>query len=264
MSAIYNELRRAYKDQNNLMLAITEALTEEERIHPATGRVAVSRVGGSLADLSIPLLHKLLEFAPTFYANRDAEATAETARIAEQDADPAAKKLAELEELIGDGYQVSATALAEARAAAAAEADIKVLAEDGRKKREAAAKAAAKRRAEGIAAAAQALPQRPEGLDDAIDAAKDAIRVVRTLCGEHTEGLCQVNEILLAAGIEEHPQKTGKSATDIMDWENHGHGNSTVTVNGVLHRPIAGRIMGELARFAAPGIDDASLKHGYR
>ncbi|MGW4633674.1 hypothetical protein [Nocardia sp. NPDC004415] len=152
-------------------------------------------------------------------------------------------RVAILETEILAGKDIPATALAEARALAQAEADIVDMAARGARERDKAAKELAKRQEAAKAAVRQNLPVLPaDELATLVQAARDALAAIVNASRAHAATIQEAKQVLADGGVIERDASGGNTADEqaAMDWDNHGLRNAPcVVIDGTTYSPGA-------------------------
>ncbi|WP_417373433.1 hypothetical protein [Glutamicibacter protophormiae] len=229
--------------------AYLDAWEPSERIDPSTGQNWIG-LRTRWSEIPEPLLSKLVAYAPTYWGKVTAELDAEAARAAEAKLNPAARKLAILEDSIRAGAKTDPVLLAKTRAEADAERHAAKLAADGAKQRQADAKARAKAKSEVLEQARSMLPTMPD-LETQIEAAKSAIDQVRQTAAAFDIELRAVGTIMANAGMP--PYKKFGDATDPEYDADNTFTAEGVIIDGVSHPARQRMLMEDLALYALAG-----------
>lgn len=230
--------------------AYLDAWEPSERINPATGQnwIGIRTQWGEIPE---QLLSKLVAYAPTYWGKVTAELDTEAALVAEANMNPAARKLAILEDSIRAGAKTDPVLLAKTRAEADAERHAAKLAADGAKQRQADAKARAKAKSEVLEQARSMLPTMPD-LETQVAAAKAAIDQVRETAAAYDVDLSAVITTMANGGI---PAMTGfGSPTDPeYDPDNTIAPYGGAIIDGTGYHAQRRRLMEDLALHALAG-----------
>lgn len=252
------QLRAAYPDAFDRRNAIDEALPEEARTE-ANGRFHTN----PFIDLTDGDRQKVIDYAPTYWANRERE-HAEAQAAAAPSTRPAADALAALESDISTGTPVTASELATARSEAQAEADLATMMASAAKARAKAEAEAAKKRAEAIDAVRADLPVMGPGVSEAMAAAKDAIDQVIAIGAAYNEQIRQAQDTLRLGGVPERGP-VGDNPDD-LDWENHSMGIQQLgmIIDGITYADKTWELRRTLANYAAAGRINNMCTHSHQ
>lgn len=264
-------------ERNKLTAPIMQALPDTvERDHlfiAATGK-SVSEHRRENGDMvPVEVLRAASDALPGFLAARGAEAEAEAEALAEAERRPAFGRLERIRRAILDGVgrtdrdeAATPEALAKAQAEADAEATHETLFEQGRREREKAAAALAKRQKAAIAHVRANLPVEPPELAELEAAATAAVDALRVAIHGYGEQVTAAKAALAGGGVVELPAFGGD--VDAIDWDNHGHEHRTaVTIDGVLYSPetvayrlsrVGQRATGSTVPLVATGVYEAA------